>query len=103
MDQLIAELSKYGPIGLIAGLMLFMYRKKIIEMLMGSSTDRAAEILLTSIDKNFKSNLDYFKETEKNLVKTTEELKDIGVKLDKLISIQYDIHMEIIRQGVKND
>lgn len=103
MDQLIAELSKYGPIGLIAGLMLFMYRKKIIEMLMGSATDRAAEVLLTSIDKNFKNNLVYFKETEKNLQETVSELKSISQKLEKLISIQYDIHTEIIRQGVKHD
>lgn len=86
---MIETLMGFGPWG-AAALLVFLGRKEILALFTAHRGDRAIETLLSEMNRQFAANMELFHVTNAHL----GAIKEI---LGQALSIQRDVHTELVR------
>ena len=77
MDALIEELTKWGPLGVLAALMMAFWRKPVVDFFRGSPSEKAVESLLANMNASFAENLHHFEDVSRAVPDILVTLKSI--------------------------
>lgn len=95
--SLIAELSKFGPLALLGGMALIVYRDEVRAMLGAGKREREVEGALQQIAALFQKNLTYFEALSKQAEKWVEAQDETTAELKALHETQRSILNEMVR------
>lgn len=99
MDALMVELFKWGPVGVVAAIMLLFWRKQIAQAFLGSNNERVSEIMLSSMNDSFKENLTHFTVVSRDIPAMLVELRAMNTHMHDLVYIQRELMNEVSRQS----
>lgn len=94
---LIAELSKFGPLALLAGMALFMLRDEVKALLGAGKRDQVVEGAMSRMVTLFEKNLAHFEALSRQAEKWVERQDATVDEIKALHETQRQIHNELVR------
>lgn len=94
---LIAELSKFGPLALLAGMALFMLRDEVRALLGAGKRDQMVEGAMGQMVALFQKNLVHFEALSRQAEKWVELQEATNDEIKSLHDTQRLIHNEMVR------
>lgn len=98
---LIAELSKFGPLALLAGMALFMMHDEVRALLGAGKRDQVVEGAMGKMVTLFEKNLTYFEALTKQAEKWVELQEAIRDEIKSLHDTQRLILNEMVRGNAR--
>lgn len=98
---LIAELSKFGPLALLAGMALFMLRDELRALLGSGKRDQVVEGAMSQMVALFQRNLTYFETLVKHSEKWVEKQDATNDAVKALHDTQRLILNEMVRGNAR--
>lgn len=95
--SLIAELSKFGPLALLAGMALFMLRDELRAVMGAGKRDGAVEGAMTQMVVLFQKNLTHFEALARQAEKWVEHQEATRDEIKALHETQRSILNEMVR------
>jgi hypothetical protein len=98
---LIAELSKFGPLALLAGMALFMWRDEIKSMAGAGRRDSAVEGVMAQMVALFEKNLVHFEALSRQAEKWVEKQDATVDEVKAMHETQRQILTELARSNAR--